>query len=155
MTNPHPNARQTSGSGIFLCLSFAALIALHSNAARAQQIQQFGPYKITYMAYNSSYLPLQRAKILGIRPAANLAIVSISVLKPAGGDVPATLRGSTSNSSQQLTPLNFRTFEHEPTTLYVAGVDFSDGDSIVFMVSIEVRGESKPFILQWKQSFWE
>lgn len=116
-----------------------------------------GQYQINHIAYNSTFLERDIAKLYGITRAKNLAVINISVqdLENEGKGVDATITGTATNLIHQIKHLKFRKVPSGDAIYYISDYRFSDGDALTFKLDVTVPGASRPTEVEWQQTFYK
>lgn len=133
------------------------LCLLFSVPAIAQTSVTAGQYQINYIAYNSTFLDREVAKIYKISRAKNMAVINLSVQdsENEGKGVPAKVVGTATNILNQIRKLTFRKVDSGDAIYYISDYRFDEGDVLTFKLDVTVPGASRPTPVQWQQKFWK
>ena len=75
---------------------------------RAEQMQELGPWKVHYSAFNSSFLTPEVARTYGLERSRYNGIVNIAVQNKQGVAQAVGISGEARNLTGTLRPLNFQ-----------------------------------------------
>ena len=116
-----------------------------------------GQYQVNHIAYNSTFLERDIAKLYGITRAKNLAVINISVqdLENQGKGVDATVSGTATNLIRQIKHLKFKKVPSGDSIYYISDYRFSDGDALTFKLNVKIGSESLTIPVEWQQTFYK
>jgi hypothetical protein len=132
---------------------------LLSFAVNAQQAQEFEDYIVHYNAFNSSMITADVAKAYGIRRSGSRAVINISVLKKADGQLATAVKANVTASGRNLTgqtrEVEMREIKEADDAIYYIGeLSVSNMETFSFKVFITPEGTSEPFELKFRQQFY-
>lgn len=143
-----------------LSLSMAAFGSL----AIAGGTESFGDYQVHYNALSTDDISPAVATGFGIVRSKNRALLNISVTRnDPGGETPgpdpveAEVSVSASNLTGQTKDVRIRKVVEEgdyKATYYIAEINVSDGETLVFDVDVKPVGSSETFSIRFKQQFY-
>lgn len=133
------------------------LLLLFCLPALGQNSVDAGQYQINYIAYNSTFLEREVAKLYKITRAKNMAVVNISVQDNSneGKGVEATVSGTATNILHQIRNLTFRKVNSGDAIYYIADYRFDEGDVLTFKLDVTVPDATRPTAVEWQQKFWK
>ena len=133
------------------------LFLLFCIPAFAQNSTTAGQYQINYIAYNSTFLEREVAKLYKITRAKNMAVINISVQdsKNEGKGVPAVVTGTSTNILHQIRNLTFRKVDSGDAIYYISDYRFDQGDVLTFKLDVTGPGAQRPTPVEWQQKFWK
>jgi hypothetical protein len=132
---------------------------LLSFGVNAQQAQEFEDYTVHYNAFNSSMITAEIAKAYGIRRSGSRAVINISVLKKADGQLATAVKANITASGRNLTGQTREVKMREVTEAdeaiyYIGELSVSNMETFSFKVFITPEGTSEPFELKFRQQFY-
>lgn len=135
------------------------LTALISLPAIAQQAQEFGDYSVHYNALRSSLITPEVAKAYGIRRSDSRALINISVLKNADGQMASAVKAKVTTSGRNLTGqtrnVDMREIDDGDGAIYYIGeLSVRNMETFDFTVMVSVEGQNKPFKVKFRQQFY-
>jgi len=139
---------------------FTALIFIMlASFASAEQKKVFGEYEVHYIAFTSSELDKDVAKIYDIPRSGSLGYMSISVLKTGISELPvawnAKLEGTMSNLLGQTRELEFTRIQEKGALYFHSTFDFYDQDMYRFHIKVKPDGQKREFDLKFSQKFYQ
>jgi len=139
---------------------FTALIfTMLASFASAEQKKVFGEYEVHYIAFTSSELDKDVAKIYSIPRSGSLGYMSISVLKTGISEMPvawnAKLEGTMSNLLGQTRELEFTRIQEKGALYFHSTFDFYDQDMYRFHIKVTPDGQKREFDLKFSQKFYQ
>ncbi len=139
----------------FTALIFTMLAAF----ASAEQKKVFGEYEVHYIAFTSSELDKDVAKVYGIPRSGSLGYMSISVLKTGVSDMPVAwnteLKGTMSNLLGQTRELTFTRIQEKGALYFHSTFEFYDKDMYRFHIKVKPEGQKREFDLKFSQKFYK
>ncbi|MEY8203877.1 MAG: DUF4426 domain-containing protein [Bermanella sp.] len=136
----------------------ALIFTLLASTASAEQKQVFGEYEVHYIAFTSSELDKDVAKIYGIPRSGSLGYMSISVLKTGISALPvawnAKLTGTMSNLLGQTRELEFTRIQEQGALYFHSTFDFYDRDMYRFHIKVQPDGQVRTYDLKFSQKFY-
>ncbi|MGH8120002.1 MAG: DUF4426 domain-containing protein [Gammaproteobacteria bacterium] len=140
-------------------LMTAALLALWTIAATAEQSQKFGDYTVHYSAFTTDQLTPEVAKYYQIPRSKNRVMVNISVLKKKndktlGTPVRAKITGAAKNLSEQLRELQLREVIEENAIYYIGDTPINNEETLKYSFQITPEGEAAPYQLSFQEQFY-
>ena len=128
--------------------------------ALAQQMEQFGNYKVHYNTLNTNQLSPDIASVYGIQRAGTQAMLNITVLdmstgEPMGEPVKAEIDATATNLTGQRRDIDLRKVEDQGAIYYIGQFRIHDEESLNFDVKVKPEGhDGAPFELQFRQQFY-
>lgn len=110
---------------------------------RAEQMQELGPWKVHYSAFNSSFLTPEVARTYGLERSRYNGIVNIAVQNKQGVAQAVGIRGEARNLTGTLRPLNFQEVKEGNSIYYLAVLPYRNEDTYQFTLKIMGRGSSR------------
>ena len=140
-------------------LVIAALAAMWSVLASAEQSRNFGEYTIHYSAFTTDQLTPEVAKQYQIPRSKNRVMVNISVLKKnrknaLGTPVRAKITGEAKNLSEQLRELQLREVIEENAIYYIGETQVNNEETLRYSFTITPVGETAPYQLSFQEQFY-
>ena len=137
---------------------FTAMILLGmAVSANAEQMEQFGDYRIHYNAFVSNMLNPDVARAHGLTRSRYHAVVNITVQKQDNGSyqpVSATVSGTATNLYGKLRKLEMKKVTERDAIYYLAELPFSDKEILNFDIQVMPEGESVAHNIRFKQQFF-
>ena len=115
-----------------------ATLAWLGTPGHAEQFEQFGAWRVYYIAFNASLLSPQLAERYGIVRGRNKGLLNISALRASGHGEQIALRGRFRNLLGQVQALAFRTVEDNGSVYYLAAFDFENAETLRFEIELEL-----------------
>ena len=142
-----------------LSVLFVSSLLFQANVCMAQQSETFGKYTVHYNVINANLLPAQVAKGYGIQRSSSRALVNITVLDTSQGESGTPLRASVTTSTINLTgqrrDVEMREIVDPDNAIYYIGeLPVHNMETYHFTVTVQVEGEPKPFVLNFRQQFY-
>jgi Domain of unknown function (DUF4426) len=124
--------------------------------AYSEQSKTFGDYEVHYVAYNSSFLSGDVAKIYGISRSKKQAVTVISIQHKdtAAVGIQGDVSGGAMNLMQQLRRLDFEEIKEGKAIYYVSTFTFNHEENLTFKVDVTIAPTGKTHQLKWQQQFW-
>ena len=127
-------------------IAAAILLVFMAVAGRAEQFEQFGEWRVHYIAFNASLLSPEVAQRYGLVRGRNKGLVNISAVRTAGADASAVVgrggrvavSGHFVNLLGQTHALDFREIDDNGSYYYLAAFDFDDAETLRFDITIEL-----------------
>ncbi len=139
--------------------SFAFILSLMASFTHAEQKKVFGDFEVHYIAFTSSELDKDVAKIYGIPRSNSLGYMSISVLKTGVSELPvawnAKLSGTMSNLLGQTRELEFHKIQEKGALYFHSTFDFYDKDMYRFHIKVKPEGQKREYDLKFSQKFYQ
>ena len=117
-----------------------ALLALVAGIANAEQFEQYGPWRVHYIAFNASLLSATIAERYGIVRGRNKGLVNITAVGTAGRGERAGVTGRYRNLLGQSYALDFREIDDGDAVYYLAAFDFDNAETLRFEVLLDLPG---------------
>jgi hypothetical protein len=111
---------------------------------RAEQMQELGPWKVHYSAFNARTYGLERSRYNGI--------VNIAVQNKQGVAQAVGIRGEARNLTGTLRPLNFQEVKEGNAIYYLAVLPYRNEDTYQF--TLKIMGEGQQQTLTFQQTFY-
>jgi len=128
------------------------------SAVWAQNSETFGDYTVYYNAFTSDTLQPSVAKSYNITRSKNLGLLSVSVVKkslsPTGTPVTAQVKAEATNLTGQLKTVDVREVDDGNAIYYLAEIYVTHKEVLDFTLSITPKGESRPFVVKFRQQFY-
>ena len=115
-----------------------AMLAWLGTPGHAEQFEQFGAWRVYYIAFNASLLSPQLAERYGIVRGRSKGLLNISALRASGHGEKIALRGRFRNLLGQAQALAFRTVEDNGSVYYLAAFDFENAETLRFEIELEL-----------------
>ncbi|MDF2274865.1 DUF4426 domain-containing protein [Aeromonas caviae] len=119
---------------------------------RAEQMQELGPWKVHYSAFNSSFLTPEVARTYGLERSRYNGIVNIAVQNKQGVAQAVGIRGEARNLTGTLRPLNFQEVKEGNAIYYLAVLPYRNEDTYQF--TLKIMGEGQQQTLTFQQTFY-
>ncbi len=126
-------------------------------SASAEQVEQFGNYRIHYNAFVSNMLSPEVARAYGLTRSRYHAVVNITVQKQADDSyqpVAAKVTGTATNLYGKRQKLNIKEVTEQEAIYYLAELPFSDKETLTFDIQVVPEGESVVRNVSFKQQFF-
>lgn len=142
----------------FCWLGFQApVLAQHSpsqsSVAQGGQFKQLGPWEVHYIAFASTFLQPDIARIYKLTRSKAQGVISISVLdKDSKASQRVSVTGYALNALGQQVKLNFRRVSEQDSIYYLAQISHDNADEFRFF--IEVQHGNTQEKLQFKHTFY-
>lgn len=139
------------------------LVFLFAGAVQAEQKIVFdGPdgseFEVHYIAFASTFLQPNIAKLYQLTRSKALGIVNISVIKKESDGskhaVGSVIEGRMSNDIQQQQMLSFQQVVEGQSIYYLAQMQFTEGEILTFDITAFPEGSVQPLRLRFAQSFY-
>ncbi len=125
--------------------------------AQAEQAQVFGDYTIHYSAFTTDSLTAAIARQYNIPRSKKRALLNVSILKKTadGSNTPmrATIKGTTTNLSQQLRELSFREISEKGAIYYITDTLVDNAEILKYKLEITPEGNKIPYKLSFQEQF--
>jgi len=126
--------------------------------AQAEQSKEFGDYTVHYSAFTTDNLTPSVAKAYDIPRSKKRALLNISVLKKTadGSSKPsrASIKGATTNLSQQLRELSPREISEKGAIYYIAETPVDNAETLKYSLEITPEGETTTYKLSFQEQFY-
>ena len=127
-------------------------------AALAQTSETFGDYTVYYNAFTSDTLQPSVAKVYNITRSKNLGLLTVSIVKkslsPLGTPVKAQVKAEATNLTGQLKSVEVREVDDGTAIYYLSEIYVTHKEVLDFTLSVTPEGESKPFVVKFRQQFY-
>ena len=127
-------------------------------AAVAQTSESFGEYTVYYNAFTSDTLQPSVAKLYNITRSKNLGLLTVSVMKkslsPLGTPVKAQVKAEATNLTGQLKTVEVREVDDGSAIYYLSEIYVTHKEVLDFTLNVTPEGESKPFVVKFRQQFY-
>ncbi len=140
----------------FLVIFFLGLGTLKAEET-GEQSQQFGPYKVYYNSFNTSFLSAEMARQYHIKRSAKTGLINISVRKNMGKDskpVKVKISGIFKNLLSQSQGLEFKIVEEKDAVYYLALFNFDDQDRLNFEIKLDLDENYQNKIVKFSNQFY-
>ena len=146
-------------AGLTIKLLFTALLSLALPlTVQAEQSKEFGEYTIHYSAFTTDNLTPSIAKQYNIPRSKKRALLNVSVLKKTanGSSKPsrASIKGTTTNLSQQLRELSPREISEKGAIYYIAETPVDNAETLKYHLMITPEGENITYELSFQEQFF-
>ena len=115
-------------------------LALAAAFAPAEQFEQFGAWRVHYIAFNATLLPKTVAERHAIVRGRNKALVNITAVGESGRGESIGIRGRYRNLLGQSFDLGFRRIDDAEAVYYLAALDFDNAETLRFEIELELPG---------------
>ncbi|MGL6516121.1 DUF4426 domain-containing protein [Aeromonas caviae] len=119
---------------------------------RAEQMQELGPWKVHYSAFNSSFLTPEVARTYGLERSRYNGIVNIAVQNKQGVAQAVGISGEARNLTGTLRTLNFQEVKEGNAIYYLAVLPYRNEDTYQF--TLKIIGEGQQQTLTFQQTFY-
>ena len=119
---------------------------------RAEQMQELGPWKVHYSAFNSSFLTPEVARTYGLERSRYNGIVNIAVQNKQGVAQAVGISGEARNLTGTLRTLNFQEVKEGNAIYYLAVLPYRNEDTYQF--TLKIMGEGQQQTLSFQQTFY-
>jgi len=145
--------------GLTSKLFFTALLSLALPfTVQAEQSQNFGKYTVHYSAFTTDNLTPSVAKQYNIPRSKKRALLNVSVLKKTadGSSKPTrvSIKGTTTNLSQQLRELNLREVSEKGAIYYIAETPVDNAETLKYHLVVTPEGENTTYKLSFQEQFY-
>jgi len=146
-------------AGLTIKSLFTALLSLALPlTVQAEQSKEFGEYTIHYSAFTTDNLTPSIAKQYNIPRSKKRALLNVSVLKKTadGSSKPsrASIKGTTTNLSQQLRELNPREISEKGAIYYIAETPVDNAETLKYHLMITPEGENITYEISFQEQFF-
>lgn len=136
-----------------------ALMLLLSTAftVSAEQVEQFGDYRIHYNAFVSNMISPDVARAHGLTRSRYHAVVNITVQKQDNGGyqpVQAKVSGTATNLYGKQQNLAMKKITERDAVYYLAELPFSNEETLTFDIQVIPEGERSAHNINFKQQFF-
>ena len=149
--------RKSNGMTVRLLFTALFLLAMPLTA-QAEQAKEFGDYTVHYSAFTTDNLTPSVAKAYNIPRSKKRALLNISVLKKTadGSSKPskASIKGTTTNLSQQLRELSPREISEKGAIYYIAETPVANAETLKYSLEITPEGETTTYKLSFQEQFY-
>jgi len=138
-----------------LLLSLIFSLAFFTVPSFAEQKSQLGPYEVHYIAFNSTFVTPEIAKLYDIQRSRYNALINISVLDSRNKNKPAVevkLSGTARNLIGNQTNLDFKEVREGEAVYYLAQLRFSNEETFRFEITVD-DGKSQQ-LLKFQQKLY-
>lgn len=139
---------------------FITLLAIPA-AAFAGGTEDVGDYLVHYNALSTDQLAPAVASAYGVVRSRNRALLNIAITRKQDGTtgtpVEARVNVSAANLSGQVKNVTLRKIEEKgdfPAIYYVAEINVSDGEMLIFDVRVTPEGHSETYTVRFRQQFF-
>lgn len=140
----------------FISLALLAAFSWNVQAeAQGGQFERFGNWEVHYIAFPSTMLSAEIARLYNIRRSNSRALINISVLDASLDSKPGqrvTIQGYALNSLGQRLNLTFRRFVEDSAIYYVAETTHGHEDRLRFFITIQQGDRTEE--LRFTQTFY-
>jgi hypothetical protein len=141
-----------------LSLHFALLLFLgFALPASAEQVEDFGNYRVHYNAFVSTMLSPQVAKTYKLSRSRYHAIVNITVQKKQDGKYTGTaakVTGTATNLYGKQSDLKMKKITEQDAIYYLGELPFSNEETLNFNIQVVPEGEKFVHNIRFKQQFF-
>ncbi len=134
------------------------LIPAASVFADSENSRTFGDYVVYFNAFTTDTLAPQVAKQYGIKRSRNRGLFNIAVQKKVmgmpGKPVKARIHGRAVNLNNQVKNLKPREILDGTAIYYIGVFPVAHRETLDFEFQIQPEGESKPFTLKFRKTFY-
>ncbi len=126
-------------------------------SANAEQVEQFGDYRIHYNAFVSNMLSPEVARAHGLTRSRYHAVVNITVQKSSDSGyhpVAADVTGTATNLYGKQRTLEMKKVTERGAIYYLAELPFSNEETMTFDIQVVPEGETLVRNISFKQQFF-
>jgi len=142
-------------------LTLSALMALafmaHGQEQGGQSVTR-GDITVHYAAINSTDIPAETAKALGVTRSANRALLVLNGQRSgpdaASSSIPLSAEGSITNLVGQDKPFSPRRVREADTWYLIAPFRITDGEQVRFELTVTPEGTSTAIPVRFQQQFY-
>lgn len=139
-------------------LLLALLLLLGTAAtATAEQVDEFGEYRVHYNAFVSNLLTPEVARALDLTRSRYHAVINITVQKQQNGGyqpVSAQVSGTATNLYGKQQRLEMKKVNERDAIYYLGELPFSDEETLNFDISVIPEGQKLVHNIRFKQQFF-
>ncbi len=139
----------------FFLVNLIASIMLFSLPSQAEQKVQLGNYEVHYVAFNSTFIPAEVAKIYGLQRSRYNGLINITVLDSKSANkapVAVNISGTARNLIGNQKNLEFKEIREGESIYYIAELRHSNEETFRFKLTID-DGKSQQ-LLEFQQKFY-
>ena len=145
----------------FCTFLVSTLLVLAAAPVQAGGTEDVGDYRIHYNAIPTDQLAPQVATAYNVVRSRNRALLNIAVTREEDGTtgipVEALVNVHAANLSGQVKNVTLRKIEEKgdfPAIYYVAEINVSDGEMLIFDVRVTPEGHSETYTVRFRQQFF-
>ena len=117
-----------------------------------EPFREFGDWSVHVSAMVTDQLSAEVATQYGIARSSSRAMLNVSVVRNAAG-MRADISVSATNLSGQLRNLSMREITEESAIYYIGETAVSDGETLIFTISVTPEGEASQTLRYMQQFF--
>ncbi|MGY5452226.1 DUF4426 domain-containing protein [Agarivorans sp. MS3-6] len=139
----------------FLLISLISSLMLFTLPSHAEQKAILGDYEVHYVAFNSTFIPAEVAKIYGLQRSRYNGLINISVLDSKSADknaVAVKISGTARNLIGSQSELEFKEIREGESVYYIAQLRHSNEETFRFKIIIDDGKRQQT--LEFQQKFY-
>ncbi|MDO6763831.1 DUF4426 domain-containing protein [Agarivorans sp. 1_MG-2023] len=139
----------------FLLISLISSLMLFTLPSRAEQKAVLGDYEVHYVAFNSTFIPAEVAKVYGLQRSRYNGLINITVLDGKSADkkpVAVKISGTARNLIGNQTNLEFKEIREGESVYYIAELRHSNEETFRFKVIVDDGKRQQT--LEFQQKFY-
>ncbi|GDY27055.1 MULTISPECIES: DUF4426 domain-containing protein [unclassified Agarivorans] len=139
----------------FLLISLISSLMLFTLPSRAEQKVVLGDYEVHYVAFNSTFIPAEVAKVYGLQRSRYNGLINITVLDGKSADkkpVAVKISGTARNLIGNQTNLEFKEIREGESVYYIAELRHSNEETFRFKVIVDDGKRQQT--LEFQQKFY-
>ena len=116
--------------------------------------KQYGPYKIFYSAFNSTFIDPDIAVANQIVRGKDKGLVNIAVVLESGTGNASVISGNVFNIFQMSQPLTFVEVREQNAVYYLAPFEFENEDFLTFKISVRPDATKPAYELKFQKKMY-
>jgi len=132
-------------------------LSVAATPAHAQNLEDFGAYRVRYNALPTDQLLPDVARFYGIVRSRQRGLLNIAVQRNTSGSaadpVRATLDGTATSLGGQSVRLKFREISEDGSVYYISEFPVSAPDTYRFTINVTPESATAPYLLKFNQDF--
>lgn len=129
-----------------------------STAAPTVTSEDVGDYVIHFTALPTDQLSADIARSYGIVRSENRAMLNVSIIKKAEGQlgtaVPSTVTASATNLAGQFKTTTVREVREGDAIYYIAELPVANTETLTFNIQVTPENEAEPFSIRFQKQFY-
>lgn len=134
------------------------LIMLVPLSAQAEQVKDFGKYRVHYSAIQTSFLSPKVSHDYGIGRSRNRIMLNIAVQEKTGNSKTKSIIASVSvtatNLTGQLKSVSMRPIHDRDVVYYIGELGVAHGESLDFRVDVKPENSTQNLVFNFRQKFY-
>ena len=139
---------------LLMLLTVLSLAMPVATLADDKVYKQYGPYKIFYSAFNSTFIDPDIAVANQIIRGKDKGLVNIAVVLESGTGKASVISGNVFNIFQMSQPLKFVEVREQNAVYYLASFDFENEDFLTFKISVRPDTEKPAYELKFQKKMY-